>query len=110
MVYFKQTSGWQQVRIPASGLEADGIAALSLSSTISGEPVAGWDVEVVHGTAYHDLRLALPDGMLQGEYVYRLRQGDALVACGVAVVGEYTRIAPAETGKVENINIRRYGE
>lgn len=114
MLYLKRTSGLQPVKLHTTGLEngADGNARFRLYNTISGKEVADCEVSIVALAEYIDFRLALPQSVKQGEYRYELRQNDAIVGSGLAVVGAPTPIAEAATAGegIETIVIEQYGE
>lgn len=112
MIYLRQTTGLQEVRIPHTGLEYNGPAVLEFTRVLGGELVAEFGMVIVAASAYHAGNISLPEDMAGGgaEYFYALRQGGARVACGVAVVGEPSRIAEPSAGSVANIVIKEYGE
>ena len=111
MIYLKDTTGFQEVRIPHTGLEASGLAVLELSATFNGEPIGIWGATLRAGEAYHTARLALPAGTPKGEYYYALKQDGIRVAAGLAVVGEPSRIAEPGAGSgISTISIKQYGE
>lgn len=114
MLYFKNTTDAQIVRIPASGPKADGIVTLRMVNTINrgDEHIFTFDQAVylvdADGALVHDvddrqvtvaavadtsrlyyvLNVALSDDMPEGEYEYTATAGGEVISCGLAIVGE----------------------
>ena len=114
MLYFKNTTYIQTVRIPASGPRVPGVIALELVNVINrgapvtvssdqavrlvdadGRPVLDADglqiilADVAATTRlYYVLDVALPEGITEGEYEYKATAGGEVISCGLAYIGE----------------------
>lgn len=119
MIYLKNTTGIQYVRIPANGPKAEGTILLEMVNTINrgtaftltltpaafvparfiviqDEPFHDADARqfIVRAASpdrsryYYFCSMRLPSDVQPGEYEYRVTIGDAVVSCGLAIVGE----------------------
>ena len=114
MLYIKNTTDTQVVRIPASGPKADGIVTLEMLNVINRGPALVFEFDQAvylvdaDGTLVHDsddrqivvvasgdesrlyyvVNVALPEGVTEGEYEYLATIGGELISCGLAYVGE----------------------
>lgn len=114
MIYIKNITDTQVVRIPASGPKADGVVTLALVNTINkGEAytfdfdqavyLADADGALVHDSddlqivvaavadtsrLYYVVNVELPADFQPGEYEYTASAGGEVVSCGLAIVGE----------------------
>lgn len=114
MLYIKNTTDTQVVRIPASGPKADGIVTLELLNVINRGPALVFefdqavylvdaDGKYVHdaddrqvavaaqGDAsrlYYVVNVELPEDVTEGEYEYMASAGGELISCGLAYIGE----------------------
>lgn len=114
MIYLRNTTETQRVRIPASGPKAGGIVTLEMVNTIDrGEAyVFDFDQSVylvdADGAFVHDaddlqiavadrgdasrlyyvVNVTLPGGMPEGEYEYKATAGGEVISSGVAILGE----------------------
>lgn len=114
MLYFKNTTYIQTVRIPASGPKAGGTIVLELVNVINrgapvtvssdqsvrlvdadGRPVLDADgLQIIladmaaTSTLYYVFDVALPEGVTEGEYEYKATVGDTVISCGLAYIGE----------------------
>lgn len=109
MLYLKKSFESQSIFFPRTGLE-DGYSQmeLSLKSTIGNKQV--FDAEVYDHNPYADywnVIASLPDGMMDGEYEYRLIQEGKIVGKGLCYVGEFKTIG---TGNAGEIKVKQYGE
>lgn len=109
MIYLKNKTGRQGLRVPVSGLgEGDGTPAFRLRSTTGNKDVydADWqdgvaEVDYLRGT------VGLPAGLKDGEYEYELSQDGQTLARGVAQVGDYKAV-PVQRSD-ETITFNQYG-
>lgn len=117
MIYLQNTTDPQLVRIPANGVKvAEGDVVLELVNTIDLGPATSHDFDrrvylvdalgaFVHDAdgrqvavaaaaessrLYYVMRVALEDGMPEGEYEYTARVGETVVSCGLLIVGTPT--------------------
>lgn len=116
MIYLKNTTDTQVVRIPASGPKADGVVTLEMVNTIDRGPAFVFefdqavylvdadgayvhdadDLQVVVVAAadtsrlYYVVNVTLPEGVTPGEYEYRASAGGETISCGLAIVGDPT--------------------
>lgn len=114
MIYFKNTTDPQVVRIPVSLPKLDGVVTLRLVNTINRGPAVDCDSDqavylvdalgaYVHDAdgkqvavadigdtsrLYYVLTVELPDDMPEGEYEYTATVGDTIVSCGLAILGD----------------------
>lgn len=114
MIYLKNTTDTQVVRIPVSGPKAGGVVTLEMVSTINkGEAhvfdfdqavyLADADGALVHDSddlqivvaatadtsrLYYVVNVSLPEDFQPGEYEYTASVGGEVVSCGLAVVGD----------------------
>lgn len=114
MIYLRNTTETQRVRIPASGPKAGGIVTLEMVNTIDrGEAyvfdfdqavyLADANGDLVHDAddlqiavadrgdssrLYYVLTVTLPEGIPEGEYEYKATAGGEVISCGLAIVGE----------------------
>lgn len=109
MIYLKNTTTRQVLRVALTGLEDRSAGlALSLRSTVENREVydASWE-DGVYEKGYLRGTVKLPSGLPDGEYEYRLAQGDSTVASGVCRVGEYRAVPVQRSDKT--ITFNQYG-
>ena len=110
MIYLKNESAAQMVRIPSSGLgEGQEAPVLVLWSTVDNREVyelawAGAQAEPGYLTG----TVSLPEGLSDGEYEYRLAEGRQVLSSGVAQVGEYAGV-PVPPKESKTITFKQYG-
>lgn len=127
MLYLRNTTDLQTLRIPASGPKVSGKLVISLLNTINrgtptavsydpryaflltkdGKYVQGADgLYIVVATKYdvrktsglyYFARVTLPEGMQEGEYEYTAAIDDEVISVGLLIVGD--RTAPIEENK-----------
>ena len=114
MIYLKQTTESQVVRIPASAPKAGGVVTLEMVNTIDRGPALVFDFDqavylvdsegafvhdaddlqvAVYATGdtsrlYYVVNVVLPEDVTPGEYEYTASAGGEVVSCGLAIVGE----------------------
>lgn len=114
MIYLKNTTDTQVVRIPASGPKVDGVVTLEMVNTIDRGPAFVFefdqavylvdadgayvhdadDLQVVVMAAadtsrlYYVVNVTLPEDVTPGEYEYRASAGGETISCGLAIVGD----------------------
>lgn len=114
MIYLRNTTDAQTVRIPASSPKAGGIVTLEMVNVINRGAALSFDFDqavyladadgaLVHDAEdrqiavadrgdssrlYYVLTVELPEGIPEGEYEYTARIGGDVVSCGLAIVGE----------------------
>lgn len=127
MIYLKNTTSAQYVRIPAGG-PSEGTVKMSMVNTIDKGKGYAFEYDPAiyfvdaDGAYFHDadglqlvvgyvddpshiyrgMEITLPEGMPEGEYEYTVIVDDEVVSCGLAIVGD--RVAPFQ----ENNNTVEY--
>lgn len=108
MVYLDNTSGWQAVALPRlTDRETEGEWSLTLTQKVSNVAAVVPRLRVTDDGGYYAVSLRLLEQMSEGEYVYSLTRGGAVVSRGLAVIGEYHE-SPVTT-PIE-LTIKQYGE
>lgn len=118
MIYLRNTTDAQIVRIPASGPKLDGPFTMRIVNTIDrGDGyditltpamiyvrLVGADGALIHDSEerqilvasagtdksrlYYFVGLRLPAGLPEGEYEYEAKAGDSVISSGLAIIGE----------------------
>jgi len=116
MLYFKNTTDTQVVRIPASGPKTDGIVTLELLNVINRGPALVFEFDqavyladadgayvhdsddrqiVVAGSGdssrlYYAVNVELPEDITEGEYEYTATSADGeVISIGLAYIGDF---------------------
>lgn len=109
MIYLKNITARQSIRVPLSGLEdTSATPVFILRNTVDNREVydADWQ-DGVYEFGYMRGTIKLPAGLPDGEYEYRLAQGTETMSSGVAQVGDYTPVTvPPKEEKT--INFKQY--
>lgn len=108
MIYLKNTTVRQMVRVPLTGLENNEMDfVLAIWSTTENHDVyrMAWeDSAVIDGYALG--LVTLPAGLPDGEYEYRLSEGTRMLSGGVAQIGDYKAV-PVQKGNT-TIEFKQY--
>ena len=118
MIYLKNTTAAQEVRIPHTGLEVDGRANFSLFNLLNGEVYGFGSATLVAGAAYLTFRVELenestPNGNYRYEVFQIISGKRVVIAEGLAFVGVQSHIPEpdaATTGEIDDLTFRQYGE
>ena len=117
MIYLKNTTTAQEVRIPHTGLEVDGRANFSLFNLLNGEMYGDGSATLVAGAAYNTFRVKIynestPDGNYRYEAFQVVSGKRIVVAEGVAFVGGQSQIPlpDPDSGEIADLTFRQYGE
>lgn len=112
MIYLKNKTGEQQVRIPWNGL-ADGGSdtwpTLKIWSTTDARTAydVGWEGCEVEDALYTIGTVKLPKGLPDGEYEYRFSYDGNVLSSGVCQIGDYKAV-PVQKGNTD-ITFKQYG-
>lgn len=90
MIYLNNTTSAQSVFIPKE-LKGEGTLTINIVSTIDREEYVNGQAVIDLNTSalYYIIALTLPEGIPDGEYEYRLKDGSGRdVATGVLKIGE----------------------
>lgn len=110
MIYLKNTTNRQAIRVMLSGLEdTSATPVFTLRSTVENRQVydADWQ-DGIYEFGYIRGTIKLPAGLPDGEYEYRLAEGTQTMSSGVAQVGDY-RAVPVPPAESKTITFRQYG-
>ena len=91
MIYLRQTSDEQMVRIPCTGRAPVGAMRLKLTGTVTLSDIYDAEVTDDGGSGlYWTFRIALPESASRGEYKYMLTDNSGrTIGSGLAILGEY---------------------
>ena len=109
MIYLKNTSARQQVRLPYNGLmEGAETPRLGIWSTTDAREAydAGWHDYGRSDALYLEGWVKLPKGLPDGEYEYKLVQGSQVLGSGVCQIGKYEAV-PVQKGNT-TIEFKQY--
>lgn len=109
MIYLKNITAKQVLRVPVSGLgEGAETPTFVLRSTTDNREVyeLAWQ-EGVQEVDYLRGMITLPDGLPVGEYEYALSEGTQVLGRGVAQVGDYASVTVAPKEE-ETITFKQY--
>lgn len=109
MIYLKNTTARQVLRVMLSGLEdKTQTPVFTLRSTTGNREVydASWE-DGIYEFGYIRGTIKLPAGLPDGEYEYRLAEGTQTMSSGVAQVGDYKAV-PVQRSE-ETITFNQYG-
>lgn len=106
MIYLSNTSEEQQVMIPRNGLTVGEQLTLEIRNTTSLVEESMQVEESGDSGMYALLAVSLPEGVPDGEYQYRLKDGDDMVSGGLLVIGHDSEPSQYE----ETITYTQYEE
>lgn len=110
MIYLKNTTNRQAIRVMLSGLEdTTQTPVFTLRSMVDNRQVydADWQ-DGIYEFGYIRGSIKLPEGLPDGEYEYRLAEGSQTMSSGVAQVGDYQRVS-VEPREGTKIQFKQYG-
>lgn len=90
MLYIKKTTSVQEVTIPRNlSMPTEGKVTLALADVMGDGEVATTVESIDIYDRVYVVGVKLPKKVAEGEYEYTLRIGNAVVATGIAQVGDY---------------------
>ena len=110
MIYLKNITARQAIRVPLSGLEdTTQTPVFTLRSMVGNEQVydADWQ-DGIFEFGYMRGTIKLPDGLKDGEYEYRLAEGTQTMSSGVCQLGDYVPV-PVQPQDNKTITFKQYG-
>lgn len=88
MIYLKNINEAQIAMIPKNGEIVTGELSLFIKDTVDLNETELSVTDLNTSGLYYNLAVALPDGLSDGEYEYRLMKGEIKVSCGLLYIGE----------------------
>ena len=97
MIYLKNISDAQILMIPRNGGIVTGEMTLVMRNTTDLHEITLSVTDLNTSGLYFNLAVALPGGLVDGEYQYSLKNGNIQVSCGLLYVGDLQSPSQHET-------------